>query len=295
MSMSMESTATTIMTTIITTITMVTITTTTMIMTHDHDHGNEEQRRDQQRVMDAMKLVAKDPEKSVEALKRGNPLFINAIAQLCTLSAPLPEELRSEKIPSTLAESSSSESNSEQGSGYSPYFVEHGAIEALLSHATSEGSSVLESPRNSGEQALHIARISVILGALITFLGYDGADGDKIRERFVNSGGIEVVRGAPFKAAADETTNGSYSTKFPGLFKLREDQVARGCLALVETLQEDGKYLRACDFCGKRELKMDEWKQCAKCRFSSYCSKECQVNDWKEGSHRTLCVPVLGR
>ncbi|KAI8799974.1 hypothetical protein BJ742DRAFT_99422 [Cladochytrium replicatum] len=245
---------------------------------------------------DAMKLVANDPEKSVQALKRGNPLFINAIAQLCTVSVPLPEELRSEKIPSTLAESSLSDANGEQGSGYSPYFVEHGAIEALLSHAKSEGSSILESPRNSGDQALHIARLSVILGALITFVGYGGEDGDKIRERFVKSGGIEVVRGPGFMAAsADHSTNGSGSTKFPGLFKLREDQIARRCLAIVETLQEDGKYLRACDFCGKRETKMEEWKQCAKCRFNAYCSKECQVNDWKEGSHRTLCVPVPGR
>jgi MYND finger len=30
-------------------------------------------------------------------------------------------------------------------------------------------------------------------------------------------------------------------------------------------------------------------KRCAKCRVASYCSRECQVRDWKQGGHKNSC------
>jgi hypothetical protein len=37
------------------------------------------------------------------------------------------------------------------------------------------------------------------------------------------------------------------------------------------------------------ELTKQNRKVCGKCRMGAYCSKECQVHDWKRGSHKALC------
>ncbi|KAK3835551.1 MAG: hypothetical protein J3R72DRAFT_494169 [Linnemannia gamsii] len=42
-----------------------------------------------------------------------------------------------------------------------------------------------------------------------------------------------------------------------------------------------------CHHCGKGQSKYS----CSKCRRSKYCSKECQVSDWKEYSHKLICIP----
>ncbi|KAG0221258.1 hypothetical protein BGW41_007026 [Actinomortierella wolfii] len=41
-----------------------------------------------------------------------------------------------------------------------------------------------------------------------------------------------------------------------------------------------------CHFCGKSHSKY----ACSKCKKSKYCSKECQDLDWKEYSHKLICV-----
>ncbi|KAF9098099.1 Stress-induced-phosphoprotein 1, partial [Mortierella sp. AM989] len=42
-----------------------------------------------------------------------------------------------------------------------------------------------------------------------------------------------------------------------------------------------------CHYCGKGQSKYT----CSKCKRSIYCSKECQVLDWKEYSHKLICIP----
>ncbi|KAG0257105.1 hypothetical protein BGZ95_005326 [Linnemannia exigua] len=42
-----------------------------------------------------------------------------------------------------------------------------------------------------------------------------------------------------------------------------------------------------CHYCGKGQSKYS----CSKCRRAKYCSKECQVLDWKEYSHKLICTP----
>ncbi|KAG0292804.1 Stress-induced-phosphoprotein 1 [Linnemannia gamsii] len=42
-----------------------------------------------------------------------------------------------------------------------------------------------------------------------------------------------------------------------------------------------------CHYCGKGQSKYS----CAKCKRSKYCSKECQVLDWKEYEHKLICMP----
>ncbi|KAG0043300.1 hypothetical protein BGZ83_011557 [Gryganskiella cystojenkinii] len=41
-----------------------------------------------------------------------------------------------------------------------------------------------------------------------------------------------------------------------------------------------------CHYCGKGQSKYS----CSKCKRSKYCSKECQVLDWKDYSHKLICV-----
>ena len=39
-----------------------------------------------------------------------------------------------------------------------------------------------------------------------------------------------------------------------------------------------------CSFCGeKASLK------CARCEYGHYCTKECQVKDWKHANHKQIC------
>ncbi|KAF9981247.1 hypothetical protein BGZ65_004160 [Modicella reniformis] len=42
-----------------------------------------------------------------------------------------------------------------------------------------------------------------------------------------------------------------------------------------------------CHYCGKGQSKYS----CSKCKQSKYCTKECQVLDWKEYSHKLICIP----
>ena len=40
-----------------------------------------------------------------------------------------------------------------------------------------------------------------------------------------------------------------------------------------------------CDVCEKFSLEPKFLKRCAACKQRSYCSKECQLKDWKEGKN----------
>jgi hypothetical protein len=51
----------------------------------------------------------------------------------------------------------------------------------------------------------------------------------------------------------------------------------------------DKLHLR-CSSC-KAEASADrKLLKCARCKVAQYCSKECQVRDWKEGGHKLKCV-----
>ena len=45
---------------------------------------------------------------------------------------------------------------------------------------------------------------------------------------------------------------------------------------------------RQCTFCSKKQSDTVNLKQCAKCKTQSYCSRECQNNDWK--NHKKTCA-----
>ncbi|KAL3921792.1 MAG: hypothetical protein SGILL_002561 [Bacillariaceae sp.] len=48
---------------------------------------------------------------------------------------------------------------------------------------------------------------------------------------------------------------------------------------------------KVCFGCGKETSAAPNTKlsKCAKCSVAAYCSKECQVSDWKSGKHRLAC------
>ena len=45
-----------------------------------------------------------------------------------------------------------------------------------------------------------------------------------------------------------------------------------------------------CRYCDKYEQSPKEFAQCSRCKLAFYCSRECQVKDWKDG-HKKLCHP----
>ena len=51
------------------------------------------------------------------------------------------------------------------------------------------------------------------------------------------------------------------------------------------------KKVVSCDNCGKQLEKVNA-KQCAACNMASYCSKECQVSDWRNG-HKKQCKVLV--
>jgi hypothetical protein len=70
----------------------------------------------------------------------------------------------------------------------------------------------------------------------------------------------------------------------PGAVK----QKARG----MENLEIDKK---VCFTCKRSENGSDQTLlKCGGCKAVSYCSKECQVKDWKQGGHKQVCKALAG-
>ena len=75
-----------------------------------------------------------------------------------------------------------------------------------------------------------------------------------------------------------------------GLILFLAKQIPCSCL---DGLEEDMKNARQapipgrCWYCNSEDLRV-ELKKCSQCKMSQYCSKECQVADWKRG-HKKEC------
>lgn len=48
-------------------------------------------------------------------------------------------------------------------------------------------------------------------------------------------------------------------------------------------------------FCRRclKDLSKEEIKQCSRCKRATYCSKECQADDWKNGGHKIDCKHMV--
>jgi len=63
-------------------------------------------------------------------------------------------------------------------------------------------------------------------------------------------------------------------------------------LEMVEVLVPKDELIRPCLVCGQwEELGKPRYQKCGKCKVKYYCSRECQVGDWKE--HKKLCKEGL--
>eukprot|EP00980_Cylindrotheca_fusiformis_P021480 scaffold8353_cov138-Cylindrotheca_fusiformis.AAC.11 len=58
----------------------------------------------------------------------------------------------------------------------------------------------------------------------------------------------------------------------------------------VELGYDSPKCLPAvCFSCGENPEGESSFSKCGKCHIASYCSRECQIKDWKQGRHRHAC------
>ncbi len=46
-----------------------------------------------------------------------------------------------------------------------------------------------------------------------------------------------------------------------------------------------------CSCCGTSKSEEVKLRKCKKCLRKAYCGKPCQLQDWKEGGHKTVCRP----
>lgn len=46
-----------------------------------------------------------------------------------------------------------------------------------------------------------------------------------------------------------------------------------------------------CFGCGKSrdDLQVEKFSKCSKCQVATYCSRDCQIQDWKQGRHKLAC------
>ena len=68
-----------------------------------------------------------------------------------------------------------------------------------------------------------------------------------------------------------------------------------GCGIRVDFASDLVYLTRVCSWfgCGAAETTRGEFYGCARCNTTCYCSRSCQVADWKFGGHNKLCVAVV--
>lgn len=228
---------------------------------HEHDHGcSHSHIQDNSWFNDSvgvyMKALTQKPRETLETLSNGDPALAIAIVELTKLGPP-PQDL---KLPI---------GKHLQGFGF--YFIEKGVIPTLLTLI-------------KNNHPAKVTYMSCLLDLLYqVYLEKPKNFTINILDQFISCGGIEVLRG------------GSKYLGSEFLFSL-DNNTRDVADAFMSLLKEQKVYLRLCK-CGKREDKMDFFKVCAKCeyfflnRFVPYCSRDCQVEDWK--SHKVDCKEFL--
>ncbi|KAG0205596.1 hypothetical protein BGX28_002801 [Mortierella sp. GBA30] len=69
---------------------------------------------------------------------------------------------------------------------------------------------------------------------------------------------------------------------------IQEREAAEGGSSSTQVVDGEGFKTCASGDCDNKETKKDEFQRCAGCKKKFYCSRLCQVNDWKKG-HKTAC------
>mmetsp|Transcript_26678 Transcript_26678/g.48431 ORF Transcript_26678/g.48431 Transcript_26678/m.48431 type:complete len:666 (-) Transcript_26678:378-2375(-) len=112
-------------------------------------------------------------------------------------------------------------------------------------------------------------------------------------DRLLSTVGVTVLQPKTFRAIKKKASliREALHT-FRGRVPQAQVDHVRGLLdkASLSTVPVTGlcRQMEACRWCLKT-LDKDERKQCSSCRRASYCSKDCQVRDWRQGSHKIDC------
>jgi hypothetical protein len=72
-----------------------------------------------------------------------------------------------------------------------------------------------------------------------------------------------------------------------GLVIFLANQIPCSCLDNDKKIAKQAPKTGRCNYCHSPDLKV-ELKKCSQCKISQYCSKDCQVADWKRG-HKKDC------
>ncbi|KAI8854682.1 hypothetical protein BC829DRAFT_379417 [Chytridium lagenaria] len=262
---------------------------------HDHGEETEEERlaneaRNKEafdKLVNLMQLVHRAPKSAIDAVKKGSPTFSNALASLCAAPiSELPPTLQTlpDGTPIPLDDPSIS------STAFARYFASLNAIPDLL-------TSLRTMISNNGGGTVRvdgmpnpIPKLVVPLCSIHAILSHLGAsdEGVNFLNGFIENGGVEMWRMKGDLVGEDVVVK-----NVPGavLMRSRDPTVVYWARKIAETVEEAGEWKVLCDGCGKRETKTDEWKKCAKCSFNAYCSKECQVKDWKE-QHKSACMKL---
>ncbi|KAJ1561967.1 hypothetical protein HK096_002658, partial [Nowakowskiella sp. JEL0078] len=215
----------------------------------NHDHDPEEEIKNRRKMADMMKIVSQDPLKSLSAIQKGNTLFLSAIMTLCSFGTSIPKEFKSPLI--------------QDGSGYPAFFAENGGIESLINQTQRSATLVFHNPDlQKISPRLEQQRLFLLFNTLQTILGYQGPEGRLIRDEFVKFGGIELLRGVPFKTqfenGEDEVSKGF---RFPGILRETDIELRGVAEDIFRHLTTHQQMFRKCDYCGKREENFGSWKQ----------------------------------
>ncbi|KAJ3204984.1 hypothetical protein HDU67_009161 [Dinochytrium kinnereticum] len=278
----------------------------------DHDHGevDEEAERKNKEAFDKlvrfMEIVHQKPKSAIDAVMKGSATFSNALASLC--SAPildLPETLHTlpDGTPIPLDDPKLS------SSAFSRYFASQGALTDLLSAVKTMSESIDPTTKThdgGGMVRLEgiptpVPKIVIPLCSIHAILSHagEGEGGAAVRKGFLEDGGVEVLRmnGEVVLAPGMQGgVSGGVVRGVPGAMLVRssDSTVAywskRIMAALAVSGDEGGAWRVLCDGCGKREGRQEEWRRCARCNWNAYCSKECQVSDWK--THKPVCMKI---
>jgi len=208
----------------------------------------------------AMNELTTDPNLLTAEIKKNNFLYIHAAVRLSAYADDLPEEY-STKLASL------NTTYSKSYPSFAGYFGSADNISLLLQNVKDIVSNSFLESRSM------LAYLSLLLQVVVL----PGEVGSEIRSDFVRLGGIEMLR-LPCENGVGGTGGGLRSPEYRirGLANEIFTQLAANSCLLLQ-----------CDLCGKREEMMKEWKKCSKCLFNVYCSRECQVGDWKV--HKRFC------
>jgi hypothetical protein len=103
---------------------------------------------------------------------------------------------------------------------------------------------------------------------------------------------IGALQGIPVKSHQSQARGQKMSTDREVVLFLSR-QIPCSCLDENKKNAKQIPKTRWCQYCFKEDLKVELMK-CSQCKLVGYCSKECQIEDWRRG-HKSDCKQIASR